>query len=129
MRESDSQLHDLLEGDPLAPHAFVFTEGNKRLTLFVMGNQARTSVRNIKGVSRQTGSMTEVYSKARGVMQQVANTTGEPVYYTYFGKNRKLTAWARDLEKGKKIFRWFDEVSHEGQTIFYAEIAPEHDGV
>ena len=83
-------------------------KGDKRLKLFVdpFGEQAQTKIETIEGTDPEPGATTFLYERALRVMKDLVNEYRIAIVYYFYTTNPKMIAWAKDRNKGMRIFNW-----------------------
>jgi hypothetical protein len=95
--------------------------GNKCLTLSMPRPGEPEFVASIVNTSDDTpslpGATTDLYNRAREIMQQTANQLDTRVTYTFLSDNKNMISWARF--HGSHIFDW--DVRYDGDEEYIAE--------
>jgi hypothetical protein len=98
-----------------------FWGGNKKLDLWILKEleETNTFISNIPGRRSISGMTTRLYERAIEVVQLAADYHGREIVYMFQSKIPTMISWARDPEKGGRVFIW----SRIGDTEdeFYGE--------
>jgi len=104
---------------------FLLEYGSKSLLLYYFDNNEFVTVISNNGNEKVKGDTTEIYSKAKEIMQQEANQSKKSQHYEVSTKDPKMTRWANS--KGKELFHWKNiiEPTDEGKDwVFVTKIEP-----
>lgn len=120
--ERESSSHP--ESEQSLTQSFNFQVGDKRLSLTVHKDTSRafTTIRKT-GDPYQPGATTQVYELARDTLERLASDLPAGLMYEFHTENSKLSAWAKDAEKGERIFAW-DEIVDIADGVFALKFFP-----
>jgi len=102
---------------------FELEKGNRLLELTIysaVNGSAATSatslLNNIEGRGREEGVTTALFTRAREIIQKVADQSGVAVNYVASTEVTTMQGWIEDSERGRKVFEW-DKLEREGDWL------------
>lgn len=99
-------------------NVFIIEHGNKALYLQLDNSkefiQARSGLVRFGERPKKQKDTTYVFSKAREIMQKVADNLQKPVMYFFFTGNDGIARWALDSERGASVFNWQSSIASDG---------------
>jgi hypothetical protein len=110
--------------DKLSPK-ITFRGGDKKLELWLLMEleEANTFISNIPGRRSIPGMTTRLYERAKEAIQLAADYRGSEIIYMFDSKIPAMINWARDPEKGGRVFSWsrINDSGSEfyGEQVFY----------
>ena len=107
------------------------TPGGRKITVALLTDktafgelQASTYIDASREHTRTPGSTNALYTEAKELMQQTADTRGEVLTYTFRTYSPAMTNWA--LTQGRKLFNWQDvyEPAPYEELVLHSRISP-----
>ncbi|PJC53910.1 MAG: hypothetical protein CO029_00305 [Candidatus Magasanikbacteria bacterium CG_4_9_14_0_2_um_filter_41_10] len=108
----------------------IFSLGSKNLILTFHSEKSRATsyIERVGSIKDREEHETRIlYGQAKSYLQDRANESNTPIFYSFTTRNKKLIAWAKKI--GKEIFNWDEsDITLKGsnQHMFESTIYPEN---
>jgi len=107
-----------------------FALGSKKLILTYNSETSRATSyieKILSAKNREPEETTNLYREMLNYLQEQANNTKKPIFYTFTTKSKKLIAWAK--EAGNSVFNWDESdirMKGSNQHMFEVTIYPQN---
>lgn len=120
---TEKDLREIKIWSEIIPTHLTLEEESKTLVIYMdtVDCGFSTVVTASSSVEKIPGDTTRLYESAFNFMQSLADIYGKTFVYEFMTHEESLEAWARDPEKGQRVFNW-DSFGERGRDFVAKKI-------